>query len=296
MIEYLDFLKHIKNTWLDKGDRTWTWTRSVFGYQMRFDLAKGFPILTTKKVFLKWIIHELLWFLSWDTSIKYLVDNNVHIWDAWPYAQYKKEMEVAWEKYLSQEEFIEKIASEDSQSEFVKKWWDLWPVYWYQWRNFNGQWIDQIQKVIDTINNNPNCRRNLVVAYNPAQVENMALPPCHSLFQFYVSDWKLSCQLYQRSADALLWVPFNIASYALLVMMVAQVTNLKLWDFVHTFGDAHIYKNHFEQVDLQLSRTPKTLPEMKLNKDVKNIFDFKYEDFELVNYDPYPAIKAPISV
>ena len=210
MIEYLDFLKHIKNTWLDKGDRTWTWTRSVFGYQMRFDLAKGFPILTTKKVFLKWIIHELLWFLSWDTSIKYLVDNNVHIWDAWPYAQYKKEMEVAWEKYLSQEEFIEKIASEDSQSEFVKKWWDLWPVYWYQWRNFNGQWIDQIQKVIDTINNNPNCRRNLVVAYNPAQVENMALPPCHSLFQFYVSDWKLSCQLYQRSADALLWVPFNM--------------------------------------------------------------------------------------
>ena len=296
MIQYLDFLKTIKNTWIDKWDRTWVWTRSIFGYQMRFDLSKGFPILTTKKVFLRWIIHELLWFISWNTSIKYLVDNNVHIWDDWPYAKYKKEMESEWVSFLSQEEFIEKIKNEDASWEFVKKWWDLWPVYWYQWRNFNGQWIDQIQKVIDTINNNPNCRRNLVVAYNPAQVENMALPPCHSLFQFYVADWKLSCQLYQRSADALLWIPFNIASYALFVMMIAQVTNLKPWDFIHTFGDAHIYKNHFEQVDLQLSRTPKDLPEMKLNKDVKSIFDFKYEDFELVNYDPYPAIKAPIAV
>ena len=294
MRQYLDFLTHIKNEWNDRGDRTWVWTRWVFGYQMRFDLSEWFPLLTTKKVFLKWIIYELLWFLSWDTSIKYLVDNWVHIWDDWPYDKYKKEN--AWKDILSQEDFIAKIRDLPANDSFVKKYWDLGPVYWYQWRNFNSQWIDQIQNVIDTIKNNPNSRRNLVVAYNPVQADSMLLPPCHSLFQFYVAEWKLSCQLYQRSADALLWVPFNIASYSLLLMMIAQVTDLEPWDFVHTFWDAHIYNNHFEQVDLQLSRTPKDLPTMKLNPNVRNLFDFKYEDFELVWYDPYPAIKAPIAV
>lgn len=293
MQQYLDLLKKIKDEGSDKGDRTGTGTRSLFGAQMRFDLNAGFPILTTKKVFLKGIIHELLWFLAGDTNIKYLVDNDVHIWDAWPYAEYKKKMGVDDSHLLSQEEFIQKIKSDQ---EFADKWGDLGPVYGYQWRNFNSQGIDQIQNVIDTLKKNPDSRRILVVTYNPVQADSMMLPPCHALFQFYVSDKKLSCQLYQRSADVFLGVPFNIASYALLTMMIAQVTDLGLGDFVHTFGDVHIYKNHFEQVDLQLSRTPKKLPVMKINKEVKDIFSFKYEDFVLEGYESYPSIKAPIAV
>ena len=300
MKQYHDLLKNVKENWIDKMDRTWVWTRSVFGYQMRFDLSKWFPLLTTKKVFLRWIIHELIWFLSWDTNIQYLVKNNVRIWNEWPFQKYIEEnsLEKEFPKYTEKwsekmTEFIEKIKNDD---EFAKKWWDLWPVYWRQWRNFNQQWVDQIQNVIETLKNNPNSRRNLVVAYNPVEADQMALPPCHSLFQFYVADWKLSCQLYQRSADTFLWVPFNIASYALLTMMIAQVVDLEVWDFVHTLWDTHIYSNHFEQVEEQLSRTPKKLPEMILNKNVKNIFDFKIEDFELKNYNPDPAIKALIAV
>lgn len=293
MQQYLDLLQKIKNEGTDKGDRTGTGTRSLFGAQLRFDLKAGFPILTTKKVFLKGIIHELLWFLAGETNIKYLVDNDVHIWDAWPYAEYKKKMGVDDSHLLSQEEFIQKIKSDQ---EFADKWGDLGPVYGYQWRNFNSQGIDQIQNVIDTLKKNPDSRRILVVTYNPVQADSMMLPPCHALFQFYVSDKKLSCQMYQRSADVFLGVPFNIASYALLTMMIAQVTDLGLGDFVHTFGDVHIYKNHFEQVDLQLSRTPKKLPVMKINKEVKDIFSFKYEDFVLEGYESYPSIKAPIAV
>lgn len=294
------------NDWVDRQDRTGTGTRSIFGHQMRFDLEEWFPLLTTKKIFLKWIIYELLWFLKWDTNIKYLVDNDVHIWDAWPYANYKKEMEAnppltplsqGWLRseggILSQKEFIEKIKSD---SEFSDKWGNLWPVYWYQWRNFNSQWIDQIQKVIDTIKNNPNSRRILVVTYNPVQADQMMLPPCHMMFQFYVANRKLSCQMYQRSADVFLWVPFNIASYSLLTMMMAQVCGLKPWEFVHTLWDTHIYHNHYDQVKEQLSRTTKSLPTMKLNPEVKNLFDFQYEDFTLEWYDPRPTIKAPIAV
>jgi thymidylate synthase len=293
MQQYLDLLKKIKDEGSDKGDRTGTGTRSLFGAQMRFDLNTGFPILTTKKVFLKGIIHELLWFLAGDTNIKYLVDNDVHIWDAWPYAEYKKKMGVDDSHLLSQEEFIQKIKLDQ---EFADKWGDLGPVYGYQWRNFNSQGIDQIQNVIDTLKKNPDSRRILVVTYNPVQADSMMLPPCHALFQFYVSDKKLSCQMYQRSADVFLGVPFNIASYALLTMMIAQVTDLELGDFVHTFGDVHIYKNHFEQVDLQLSRTPKKLPTMKINPEVKDIFSFKYDDFVLEGYESDPSIKAPIAV
>lgn len=293
MQQYLDLLQKIKDEGTDKGDRTGTGTRSLFGAQLRFDLNAGFPILTTKKVFLKGIIHELLWFLAGDTNIKYLVDNDVHIWDAWPYAEYKKKMGVDDSHLLSQEEFIQKIKSDQ---EFSDKWGDLGPVYGYQWRNFNSQGIDQIQNVIDTLKKNPDSRRILVVTYNPVQADSMMLPPCHALFQFYVSDKKLSCQMYQRSADVFLGVPFNIASYALLTMMIAQVTDLELGDFVHTFGDVHIYKNHFEQVDLQLSRTPKKLPTMKINPEVKDIFSFKYDDFVLEGYESDPSIKAPIAV
>lgn len=293
MQQYLDLLQKIKNEGTDKGDRTGTGTRSLFGAQLRFDLKDGFPILTTKKVFLKGIIHELLWFLAGDTNIKYLVDNDVHIWDDWPYAEYKKKMAVNENFLLTKNEFIEKIKSDQ---EFADKWGNLGPVYGYQWRNFNSQGIDQIQNVIDTLQKNPSSRRIMVVTYNPVQADSMMLPPCHALFQFYVSNNKLSCQMYQRSADVFLGVPFNIASYALLTMMIAQVTNLELGDFVHTFGDVHIYKNHFEQVDLQLSRIPKKLPTMKINKDVKDIFSFKYEDFILEGYESYPGIKAPIAV
>ncbi|MEW7997892.1 MAG: thymidylate synthase [Candidatus Thiodiazotropha endolucinida] len=264
MKQYHDLMRHVRDHGVDKEDRTGTGTRSVFGYQMRFDLDDGFPLLTTKRLHLRSIIHELLWFLQGDTNIRYLQENGVTIWDEW--------------------------ADENG---------DLGPVYGYQWRSWpvsDGGHIDQISQLIGQIRKNPDSRRLVVSAWNPAQVEHMALPPCHCLFQFYVAEGRLSCQLYQRSADIFLGVPFNIASYALLTMMVAQVTGLRPGEFVHTFGDAHLYSNHLEQVDLQLSREPRKLPKMKINPVVNSIFDFCFEDFELVDYDPHPHIKAPVAV
>jgi thymidylate synthase len=264
MQQYLTLVDHILQHGVKKEDRTGTGTMSVFGYQMRFDLQKGFPLITTKKTHLRSIIHELLWFLKGDTNINYLKENNVSIWDEWA----------------------------DKNGE-------LGPVYGYQWRSWptpNGESIDQISNLINQIKNNPDSRRLIVSAWNVADIEKMALPPCHSFFQFYVANGKLSCQLYQRSADVFLGVPFNIASYALLTMMIAQVTGLDLGDFVHTFGDTHLYVNHLEQARLQLSRTPNSLPIMKINPDVKNIFDFTIDDFSLENYEAYPHIKAPVAV
>ncbi len=264
MKQYLDLMSHVMAHGHDKSDRTGTGTRSVFGYQMRFDLAEGFPLLTTKKLHLRSIIHELLWFLKGDTNIQYLKDNQVSIWDEW--------------------------ADENG---------NLGPVYGYQWRSWptpDGRHIDQIQNILNQIKNSPDSRRIIVSAWNPGLVEEMALPPCHALFQFYVADGKLSCQLYQRSADIFLGVPFNIASYALLTMMVAQVCGLQAGEFIHTFGDAHIYSNHFEQTELQLARTPRKLPKMKLNPDVHDLFDFRFEDFELADYEPHPHIKAAVAV
>jgi thymidylate synthase len=289
--QYLDLLRKILNEWVEKWDRTGTGTKSIFGHQMRFDISKGFPLLTTKKVFLKGIIHELLWFLAGETNIKYLVDNDVHIRDARPYDAYKKQWMPAGD--MDEKSFIAKIKED---ADFAKKYADLGPVYGYQWRNFNSQNIDQIQKVIDTIKTNPNSRRILVVTYNPVQADSMLLPPCHMMFQFYVADGKLSCQMYQRSADVFLGVPFNIASYALLTMMIAQVTWLEAHEFIHVLGDAHIYNNHIDQVNEQLSRDAKDLPTMTLNPAIKNLFDFTYEDFTLTWYDPHPSIKAPIAV
>ncbi len=300
MKQYLDLIKHITENGTDREERTGVGTRSIFWYQFRCDLQAWFPLLTTKKVFTKGIIHELLWFLSWDTNIKYLVDNDVRIWNEWPFQAYLKQnaLEGKYPKYTPEWEeemkvFIEKIKTD---ADFAKQWGELWPVYGYQWRNFNGEGIDQIQKVIDTCKNNPNSRRNLVVAYNPAQADQMALPPCHSLFQFYIANNKLSCQLYQRSIDSFLGLPFNIASYSLLVHMIAQVCDLEVGEFIHTSGDLHIYHNHFDQVAEQLSREPRPLPKLKINPAVKDIFAFKYEDFEIADYDPWPAIKAPIAV
>lgn len=264
MKQYLDLLREIRDNGVTKTDRTGVGTKSIFGHQMRFNLQDGFPLLTTKKVFLKGIIYELLWFLKGDTNIKFLTDNNVHIWDEW--------------------------ADENG---------DLGYVYGKQWRSWeatDGRVIDQISQAVDLIKNHPDSRRILVTAWNPAEIDKMALPPCHCLFQFYVADGKLSCQLYQRSADTFLGVPFNIASYALLTMMLAQVCGLEPGEFIHTTGDTHIYLNHLEQVNEQLSREPRPLPKMIINPDVKSIFDFKYEDFKLEGYDPYPAIKAPVAV
>ena len=264
MKAYLDLLRHIQAHGTVKNDRTGTGTISTFGYQMRFDLSEGFPVLTTKRLHLRSIIHELLWFLRGDTNIRYLHDNNVTIWDEWA----------------------------DANG-------DLGPIYGYQWRSWpapDGSHIDQVAQVVDQIRSNPDSRRLIVSAWNVAEIDRMALPPCHALFQFYVADGKLSCQLYQRSADVFLGVPFNIASYALLTMMIAQATGLRPGEFVHTLGDAHIYLNHTEQVDLQLARTPRPLPVMKINPDVKSVFDFRYEDFSLEGYDPWPSIKAPIAV
>lgn len=301
MRQYLEMLDFIMKNWSDKDDRTGTGTRSIFGYQMRFNLEEWFPLVTTKKMFLRGIIHELIWFLKWDTNIQYLVKNNVRIWNEWPFQAYlkKNNLESEFPKYsekwsLKLEEFVENIKTDD---EFAKKWGELWPVYGKQWRNFWG--IDQIENILSQIKNNPDSRRIIVSAWNPTEIDEMAkswLPPCHSLFQFYVQNGKLSCQLYQRSADTFLGVPFNIASYALLTMMIAQVTGLKVWDFVHTFGDAHIYKNHFDQVKEQLSRTTFPLPTMKLNLNIKNLFDFTIDDFELIGYQSHDAIKAPIAV
>ena len=298
MKQYLDLLTRIKIEGAVKTDRTGTGTKSVFGHQMRFDLSQGFPLLTTKKVFLKGIIHELLWFLNGDTNIKYLVDNGVHIWDNDAYRYYNELCVKEGVLPVTMEEFL-RAAQEGIDSPIDGyKFGDLNHVYGYQWRSWprpNGEAIDQIQQAVELIKHNPDSRRIIVSAWNVADVEKMALPPCHTLFQFYVADGKLSCMLYQRSADTFLGVPFNIASYALLTMMMAQVCGLEAGEFVHTLGDTHLYLNHFEQVDEQLSRTPRALPKMRINPDVKSIFDFKYEDFELEGYDPYPTIKAPMS-
>lgn len=264
MKQYLDLMRHVRDHGIDKADRTGTGTRSVFGHQMRFDLADGFPLVTTKKCHLRSIIHELLWFLQGDTNIKYLQDNGVRIWDEW--------------------------ADENG---------DLGPVYGYQWRSWpapNGESIDQISQLVETIKTNPDSRRLIVSAWNPALVDDMALPPCHALFQFYVANGKLSCQLYQRSADIFLGVPFNIASYALLTMMLAQVCGLEAGEFIWTGGDCHLYSNHMEQVEEQLSRTPFPLPTMKINPDVKDVFAFRFEDFELCDYQAHPHIKAVVAV
>jgi thymidylate synthase len=299
MKQYLGLLQNILDNGTDKSDRTGTGTRSVFGRQIRFNLAEGFPLMTTKKMALRAITHELLWFLKGDTNIKYLVENDVKIWNEWPYEGYKAGGQYEGE---TMEEFIEKIKN---NNEFAKKWGELGPVYgkqWVRWPGYDGQPINQIAQAVDLIKNNPDSRRILVGAWNVADIQELikaqkAAPPlCHTLFQFYVANNKLSCQLYQRSADVFLGVPFNIASYSLLTMMMAQVTGRELGEFVHAFGDVHIYKNHLEQVKLQLSRQPKSLPIMKINPTVKDIFNFKYEDFTLENYDPYPAIKAPIAI
>lgn len=288
MKQYLDLCRHVLKNGIYKDDRTGTGTYSVFGYQMRFNLSDGFPLLTTKKVYLRAIIHELLWFISGSTNIKYLVDNNVRIWNEWPYEIFKKSEDFNGETI---DEFVEKIKTD---SIFALKYGELGPVYGKQWRNFNG--VDQLSKLIHDIKTNPNSRRLIISAWNPAEVDKMALPPCHSFMQFYVIDGRLSCQLYQRSADIFLGVPFNIASYALFTMMIAQVCGLKPGDFVHTFGDAHIYSNHVEQINTQLEREPRKLPHMKINPNVTSIFDFKFEDFELEDYDPYPAIKGVVAV
>lgn len=297
---YLDLLKDILESGTDKSDRTGTGTRSVFGRQIRFDLSEGFPLLTTKKVFLRGVIIELLWFLKGESNLKFLVDNDVHIWDDWPYQYYKNQVSKETDQeILTKEDFIAKIKEDE---DFAKHWGELGPVYGVQWRHWktpDGQEIDQIAKVVKTIKENPDSRRMIVSAWNVADIEEMAkagLPPCHTMFQFYVSGGKLSCQLYQRSADVFLGVPFNIASYALLTLMIAQVSNLAPGEFIHTFGDVHIYSNHMDQVKTQLERSPKRFPIMKLNPAVKDIFGFKLEDFTLESYDPYPAIKAAVSV
>ncbi len=298
MKQYLDLLQKIMDEGVDKGDRTGVGTRSVFGVQARFDLADGFPLLTTKKMFLKAIIHELIWFVRGDTNLKYLVDNGVRIWNEWPFQKYLEANDLAakYPKYTPEWEeqmqiYVERVKTDE---QFAKEWGDLGPIYGKQWRDFGG--VDQLKDVIERIKTNPNDRRMIVSAWNPPEIPKMALPPCHCFFQFYVADGKLSLQMYQRSCDTFLGVPFNIASYALLLMMVAQVTGLKPGTFVHVYGDLHIYQNHFEQVKEQLSREPRKLPTMKINLNVKNIEDFKFEDFTLENYDPHPAIKAPIAV
>ena len=288
MKQYLDLCRHVLKNGIYKDDRTGTGTYSVFGYQMRFNLSDGFPLLTTKKVYLRAIIHELIGFISGSTNIKYLDDNNDRIWNEWPYEIFKKSEDFNGETI---DEFVEKIKTD---SIFALKYGELGPVYGKQWRNFNG--VDQLSKLIHDIKTNPNSRRLIISAWNPAEVDKMALPPCHSFMQFYVLDGRLSCQLYQRSADIFLGVPFNIASYALFTMMIAQVCGLKPGDFVHTFGDAHIYSNHVEQINTQLEREPRKLPHMKINPNVTSIFDFKFEDFELEDYDPYPAIKGVVAV
>ncbi len=292
MKQYLELCEKVLNEGHYKEDRTGTGTYSLFGAQMRFNLNDGFPLLTTKKVYLKAIIYELLWFIKGDTNIEYLVKNNVKIWNEWPYEAYKASASYQGE---TMEEFVEKIKTDHL---FANLYGNLGPVYGKQWRGFGvGDYkVDQLAKVIKEIKENPNSRRLIVCAWNPLEVDEMALPPCHSLFQFYVNDNKLSCQLYQRSADLFLGVPFNIASYSLLTMMVASICNLELGDFVHTIGDAHIYSNHVEQIKTQISRTPRTLPQMKILRKCENIEDFKYEDFELLNYNPYPPIKGKVAV
>jgi len=341
--QYLDLLKKIMEEWVDKDDRTWIWVRWIFWAQMRFDLSNWkFPLLTTKKTFLRWIIVELIWLIRWETNIKYLVDRNVHIWDEWPFQNW---LENSWEVdsnkypkytddwYKLKEEFIQKIKNLPEDNEWVITWGDLGPVYWHQWRNFGWwitntnwvkdikkrqwwfpggiqalkqkwiklTWVDQLQQSIDKIVNKPTDRRIIVNAWNPLQFPMMLLPPCHMFYQFEVdtTNKKLNLQMYQRSADMFLWVPFNIASYSTMLLLISKITWLRVGEFIHTLWDAHIYKNHFNQVKEQLSRTPKPWPELKIKKDIKTLEDIEkleWEDFELVGYDPHPAIKAPVAV
>ena len=301
MKQYLDLMRHIRDTGVKKEDRTGTGTLSVFGYQMRFDLAEGFPLVTSKKVHLKSILHELLWFIRGDTNIRYLVENGVGIWNDWPYQSWLREtgqdqdyVMYSPEWKAKMKEFIERIKTD---ADFAAQYGDLGPVYGHQWRNFEG--VDQLAQLVDDIKTNPDSRRLIVSAWNPKDIPVMVksgLPPCHSLFQFYVINGRLSCQLYQRSADVFLGVPFNIASYAILIMMIAQVTGLEPGDFVHTFGDAHLYTNHMDQVEEQLSRSTFALPKLALNPNVYNLFDFVFDDFELLNYESHGPISAPVAV
>jgi thymidylate synthase len=308
MKQYLALLKEIKENGIWKDDRTGTGVRGVFGMQAKYNLDDGFPLVTTKKTFMRIIIVELIWLIRWETNIKYLVERNCHIWDEWPFQNY---IDSNWlsEKFPKYSEmwieeknkFIEKIKELPADDQFVVKWGDLWPVYGHQWRNFNSEWVDQIKYVINQIKNNPTNRRIIVSAWNPAQLDKMLLPPCHAFFQFNVdtTDNKLNLQLYQRSADMFLWVPFNIASYSTLLIMVAKITWLTPWIFTHTLWDAHIYNNHVDQVNEQLSREPLPLPELKINKDLQTLEDIEtleWEDFELINYQSHGAIKAPVAV
>lgn len=314
MLQYLQLCQHILDEGNDKGDRTGTGTRSVFGYQMRFDLQKGFPLLTTKRTAFRLIATELLWFLKGDTNVRTLIAQNNHIWDEWAFEKWVKsdqyegpdmtnfglrvnkdpEFKIQYEEQMAI--FQNKVLNDD---EFAQEYGDLGPVYGKQWRSWpadNGETIDQVKNVIESIKNNPNSRRHIVSAWNPAEVDDMALPPCHTLFQFYVADGKLSCQLYQRSADVFLGVPFNIASYALLTHLIAKECGLEVGDFVHTLGDAHLYSNHFDQVNEQLSRSPRELPQLIIKTEKESIFEYEIEDLAIDGYDPYPRIKAPIAV
>jgi thymidylate synthase len=309
MKQYLELLQHIIDNGDSKDDRTGTGTSSIFGYQMRCDLSKGFPLLTTKKVFIKAIIYELLWFLRGDTNIKYLVDHDVKIWNEWAFQVYleKNELDKDYQRYSAEwkkrlDEFVQRIKSSD---DFARQWGELGPIYgkqWIRWEGKDGVEINQIQNAIDLIKTDPTSRRIIVNGWNVGEIQDLiksrhhAPPPCHTFFQFIVVNGKLSCQLYQRSADVFLGVPFNIASYSLLTMMVAQVCNLQAGEFIHTFGDVHLYKNHQQEANEQLKRTPRPLPIMKINPNVSSIFDFKYEDFEITEYNPHPAIKAQVAV
>ena len=301
MEQYHALLQQILDHGVIKGDRTGTGTKSIFGHQSRYDLSEGFPLMTTKKVYMKGIIHELLWFIAGDTNITYLVRNGVNIWNEWPFQNYLIQQGLtdalpkhgqAWKEALK--EFVERITTDDN---FARKWGELGPVYGRQWRNFEG--VDQLSKALDMIQNTPNSRRIIVSAWNPPEIDEMAkagLPPCHTLFQFYVANNKLSCQLYQRSADVFLGVPFNIASYALLTHMIAQVCGLEVGDFVHTLGDAHLYSNHIDQANEQLSRDYRPLPSLRLNASVTDLFAFTFDDIAIEDYNPHPPIKAPIAV
>ena len=308
MKQYLDLLREIRDNGIWKDDRTGTWVRWVFWMQAKYDLADWFPLVTTKKTFLRGIVVELIWLLRWETNIKYLVDRNVKIWDEWPFQNYldsnnlsKKYPKYTDEWFEQKDIFIQKIRESDKDSDFVQKWGDLGPVYWKQWRNFNEQWVDQIANAIEQIKTNPTNRRIIVSAWNPVQIEEMLLPPCHSFFQFNVdtTNNKLNLQLYQRSADMFLWVPFNIASYATLLLLISKITGLEAWTFTHTLWDAHIYNNHIDQVNEQLSREEFLLPELKILKEINNLEDLEkleWEDFELLNYQCHDRIVAPVAV
>ena len=308
MKQYLELLQDIRDNGIGKDDRTGTGVRGIFWMQAKYDLEDGFPLVTTKKTFLRIIIVELIWLLRWETNIKYLVDRNCHIWDEWPFQNYidSNNLSEKFPKYSQEwmeekKNFIEKIKNLPASDEFVKKWWDLWPVYGHQWRNFNSQWVDQIANAIKQIKTNPTNRRIIVSAWNPTQIDEMLLPPCHAFFQFNVdtTNNKLNLQLYQRSADMFLWVPFNIASYSALLMMIAKITGLKPGTFTHTLWDAHIYNNHIDQVNQQLWNEPHQLPTLNILKDIKNLEDLEtleWEDFELLNYTSQEVIKAPVAV